>query len=212
MQLKYSGGCHEASTAQCIMPVSFDLRGLTSFECCRPRSASVLMASSTQRVFEFGVAYQAIGAHAFQERSPLFALGSGARPEQSFLIEDQRRAAGQNAQAIRCLINAIELLRQKPVQKKQSSKTPMAILRTTKDPENFTRNSKQAAGTLCCCQEGSFLVCFCPAYDSLDDSDLSKCNSNSEYCQDAGAVRAQEPPESPGSMPCPCRSTPCLRR
>ena len=37
-------------------------------------------------------------------------------------------------------------------------------------------------------QEGSFLVCFCPAYDSSDDSDVSKCNSNSEYCQDAGLV------------------------
>ncbi|CAE7357104.1 unnamed protein product, partial [Symbiodinium necroappetens] len=38
-------------------------------------------------------------------------------------------------------------------------------------------------------QEGSFLVCFCPAYDSSDDSDVSKCNSNSEYCQDAGLLR-----------------------
>ncbi|CAE7901835.1 unnamed protein product [Symbiodinium sp. KB8] len=37
--------------------------------------------------------------------------------------------------------------------------------------------------------EGSFLVCFCPAYDSSDDSDVSKCNSNSEYCQDAGLLR-----------------------
>ena len=43
------------------------------------------------------------------------------------------------------------------------------------------------------CQEGSFLVCFCPAYDSSDDSDVSKCNSNSEYCQDAGVVWRKQP-------------------
>ncbi|CAE8601323.1 unnamed protein product, partial [Polarella glacialis] len=37
--------------------------------------------------------------------------------------------------------------------------------------------------------EGNFLVCYCPTYDTGEDVDIVKCNSNVEFCQQAGTLR-----------------------